>query len=517
MQRGADERAAVGEVEQIWHQVRQSAREAALLESIESLLSWDERTMLPPAGGAYRAEQAAYIAKQLHQKRTDPRLGEWLDALAATDLAADRHSPIGASLWELRRQYDRLRRLPESLVEELSRVTVLSQQAWVESRKQRQFPSFEPWLQRIVKLKREQAEAIGYGRHPYDALLDDYEPMAETVRISQILSSLKDQLVPFVQQISQAKVRIETDVLARTYPRAAQERFGRKIAEQIGFDFRRGRLDETVHPFCSTLGPNDCRITTRYDERNFSVAFFGILHEAGHGLYEQGLSEEWFGLAPGMAASLGIHESQSRLWENFVGRSHAFWQFALPLARQFFPGVLNDVGEDQMYAAVNRVQPSLIRVEADEATYNLHIIIRFELELALLTGDLAVGELPGAWNQKYRELLGIEPPDDAQGCLQDIHWSAGLIGYFPTYTLGNLYAAQLFEAAVAEIGDWAALALRGDFLPLLEWLRKNIHRLGRCYHASELVERATGQPFSAGPLLRHLKNKLGPLYGVSLF
>ncbi|GIW95661.1 MAG: carboxypeptidase M32 [Pirellulaceae bacterium] len=501
-------------VQQLWESLRGWAQEIALLESVEAALNWDERTMMPPRGGAYRAEQVSYLSKLIHQKRTDPKAGQWLEELAQSELAQDPSSPEGAAIREARRRYQKAVRLPEKLVEELSRTCVLAQQAWSEARKKSDYGQFQPWLEKIVRLKREQAEALGYTEHRYDALLDDYEPAARTGEITRMLEELRRELVPLLSEIGQSGRSVPTDVLRRHYPQAAQRAFGRWMAERIGFQFDRGRLDETDHPFCTTLGPHDCRITTRYDEHFFPTAFFGILHEAGHGMYEQGLPVDWFGLAPGLAASLGVHESQSRLWENGVGRSLPFWRFAFEHAKRFFPGVLDDVSVEQFYAAVNEVRPSLIRVEADEATYNLHIVIRFELEIALLDNELSVEELPDAWNQKYRSYLGIVPPNDAQGVLQDIHWSSGLIGYFPTYTLGNLYAAQLLEAASGEIGDWPALAARGEFAPLLEWLRTRVHAWGHRYPAAELIEKATGQKPSSRSLIRYLRDKLAPLYGI---
>ena len=286
------------------------------------------------------------------------------------------------------------------------------------------------------------------------------------------------------------------------------------MAAAVGFDFERGRLDVAAHPFCTGIGPGDCRITTRFDEHEFSDAFFGILHEVGHGLYEQGLDETQYGTPLGEAVSLGVHESQSRLWENIVGRSQSFWAYWLPVARRIFLEGLADVSLEQFHAAVNHVQPSLIRVRADEATYNLHIIVRFELEQDLLAGNLAVKDLPAAWNEKYREYLGVSPANDAEGCLQDIHWSAGLIGYFPTYTLGNLYAAQLFAAAEAQIGGLDDAFTRGDFAGLLGWLREKIHRQGQRYRAADLVERVTGARPDHRPLIDGLRRKYAELYGI---
>ena len=490
------------------------SREAALLESIEALLGWDERTYMPTAAGPYRAEQMTYLSGVLHQKRTNPRIGALLAELAESPLADNPHSDAGATIRQLRRDYEKKIRLPQTLVEELTRASVLGQQAWVEARKNNDFPSFAPHVKRLYDLKRQQAEALGYVAHPYDALLDDYEPDAKTADVAKVLAELRAELVPLVAAIANSSKRPDVSLLSREYPAAAQEKFGKAAAAAIGFDFEAGRLDVTHHPFCSGVGPRDCRITTRYDEKFFPGAFFGILHEAGHGIYDQGLRAEQFGLPPGTYVSLGIHESQSRMWENAVGRSRAFWQYFFPHLQKSFRKSLKDVSPDDFFFAINDVRPSLIRVEADEATYNLHIIVRFELEQALITGDLPVSELPGAWSEKYRTYLGIQPTDDADGCLQDIHWSAGLIGYFPTYSLGNLYAAQFFEQADADLGGLAAQFARGEFLPLKEWLQKNIHHRGQCYTAAELAQLITGKPLSHAPLMRHLRGKLGPLYDL---
>lgn len=488
-------------------------RETALLESIDGLLNWDERTYMPDEAGPYRAEQITYLSGMIHQRRTDPRIGEWLNTLLDSDLAKDRHSDEGCTIHQLKREYDKRVKLPQRLVEELTRASILGQQAWVKARHDNDFASFAPHLETLYRLTREKAEATGYVEHPYDALLDDYEPGAKTSDVARVLSELKAELVPLLQAIVGSSRKPNQEVLKRHYPATTQESFGKAAASAIGFDMKRGRLDTTHHPFCSGMGPNDCRITTRYDERFFQMAFYGILHEAGHGIYDQGLRTEWYGLPPGTYVSLGIHESQSRMWENIVGRSREFWQFFLPLLKDAFPAAA-DTTVDDYYYAVNSVSPSLIRVEADEATYNLHIIIRFELEQALVSGQLAISDVPEAWNAKYREYLGIEPPSDADGCLQDVHWSGALIGYFPTYSLGNLYAAQFFEKADQNLGGLGKQFARGEFAPLREWLRTNIHARGQCYTAGELAEIVTGQPLSHAALIRYLKNRLGPIYGI---
>ncbi len=502
------------DIQRLYEHVCQHVRQIALFSSIDALLGWDERTLLPPGGGEYRTEQMTLLSGMIHDPWTDPQFGEWLARLAASPLAADPASDSGATIRRIQRRRDRKVKLPKKLVEELARAAVRGQQAWQRARQQSRFSELRPGLEKIVALKRQEAEALGYRQQPYDALLDDFEPDALTSQVAKVLAELREQLVPLVNAIRQSDRRPDRSILGRTFPRTVQEQFGREAAAQIGFDFTRGRLDTTAHPFCSTAGPGDCRITTRYDERHFNDAFFGILHEAGHGIYEQGLRADQFGLPLGEAISSGIHESQSRLWENLVGRSLAFWEHFYPQAQRHFPQALGDVTLKDFYFAINGVRPSLIRVEADEATYNLHILVRFELELALLSGDLAVADLPGAWNEKYRQALGIVPPDDAQGVLQDIHWSAGLFGYFPTYALGNLYAAQFFAQAEADLGGLGPRFARGEFRPLGEWLGEKIHREGQRYSATELVERVTGRALSHTPLIEHLRERLNPLYGL---
>jgi carboxypeptidase Taq len=498
----------------VLEQVRQYARETAMLESTQQLLEWDERTYMPPEAGEYRAEQVAYLAGLIHQRHTDPRLGEWLTQLAESPLAADPHSEAGCTIRQMRREYDKKTKLPESLVKELTRLTVRGQQTWVVARKNNDFAAFAPVLGQIVALKRQEAEALGYEDCIYDALLDTYEPDEKTANVRRVLAALRDDLTPLVQAIAESDRAPKLDILKRIYPAAVQEAFGKEAAARIGFEFPAGRLDVTHHPFCTNVGPRDTRITTRYDERFFPSAFFGILHEAGHGIYDQGLPAEHYGLPAGKYVSLGIHESQSRMWENLVGRSREFWEFFFSAAKKAFSHALDDVSLNEFYFAINDVRPSLIRVEADEATYNLHIIIRFELEQELIEDRLRVNDLPAAWNEKYRQYLGIEPPTDADGVLQDVHWSAGLIGYFPTYSLGNLYAAQLFRQADEDLGNLPQRFALGQFLPLREWLREKIHSQGQRYTAAQLVENITGRPLDHKPLIDYLRKKLGPLYGL---
>ncbi len=499
----------------IYDRLCQHYQETAQLAGIDALLGWDERTGLPQRAGAHRADQMSLMAGLIHQRKTDPRIGEWLRGLEEWEGTADPRSDTAATVREIARDYEKQCKLPQTLVQALSKASVLGQQVWVEARKANDFPMFAPRLEEIVRLCREKADAIGYADCRYDALLDDYEPAASTRRVAAVLRDLGERLSLLVRQIADSGRQAPRDVLQRHYPVPSQREFARFASQQIGFDYEAGRLDETPHPFCTTLGPHDCRITTRYLEEYFPSAFFSTLHEAGHGIYEQGLRADFYGLPPGEPASLGIHESQSRLWENFVGRSRSFWIHFFPLAQQHFPAALSDVTLDNFYWAVNDVRPSLIRVEADEVTYNLHIIIRFELEQQLIDNKLAISDLPQAWNEQYRDYLGIAPPSDAMGVLQDVHWSAALFGYFATYALGNLYAAQLFARAAQDVGPLDQAFARGHFHDLLGWLRANVHTQGRCRPAAELVELLCGQPLSSQPLMDYLRAKLSPLYQLS--
>jgi carboxypeptidase Taq len=366
----------------------------------------------------------------------------------------------------------------------------------------------------MFALKREQAACQGPDLDPYDALLDDYEPGGRWRAIAARFAGLRAGLVPLVQACAAARMRPDDAVLRRRYPVEAQRRFVSAVAERIGFDFRRGRLDTTAHPFCSTMGPDDCRITTRWDERFLPTALFGVLHEAGHGLYEQGLSHDWYGLPPGEAASLGIHESQSRLWENLVGRSRSFWEWCFPEARAAFPDALADADAATVHAALLTVRPSFIRVEADEVTYNLHVMLRFDLERAVVHGDLAVADLPSAWDERFEQDFGMRPPRAADGVLQDIHWSAGLIGYFPTYALGNMFAAQMMAAATERLPGLEEDFARGSFAELLGWLRREVHASGRMLESEPLVERVSGRPVSESWLLDSLRRRYGPGHGL---
>lgn len=491
-------------------------KKAALLGSCGAVLGWDRETYMPPGGNEHRANQLSLIAGQTHEWATDPRIGELLNELSDSELADASDSDTAVNLREIRRSYERSVKLPQKLVEEISRVTALAQHHWADARSKSDFGLFAPWLEQIVKLKQEEAAAVGFSEdgEAYDALLDEYEPGMTSKEVASAFDALRAELVPLLDDIRNADSRPDTSILTRTYDPQQQAEFGRSAATAIGFDFENGRLDVTTHPFCSGFGPGDCRLTTRYDENFFSSAFFGTLHESGHGLYEQGLVGEAFGTPLGSACSLGIHESQSRMWENLVGRSRAFWDYFYGQAQSFFPAALGDVSLNDFHFAINAVTPSFIRVEADEVTYNLHIMLRFDLERDLIAGRVAPQDIPQVWNERFSADFGITPGNDAEGCLQDVHWSAGLFGYFPTYALGNMYAAQFFQAAQEQLGDLNALFTEGRFEPLLTWLRGNIHEHGQRFPANRLVELVSGKSLSNQPLMQQLNSRFRPLYGI---
>jgi carboxypeptidase Taq len=488
-------------------------KEISMLGSINAVLGWDEQTHLPPRGTDYRAEQSSLLARMMHERFVSPRIGEWLAVLEQSADPAD--SDIAVNVRETRRAYDRAVKLPTALVEELARASVIGQQAWTEARSKSDFSLFLPALQKTVGLKRQVAACIGSASgDPYDALLDEYEPGETSSNVQKTFDALRGPLVELIGKVAGSGRTAPVEILERQFPLEAQEKLGREVAAAVGFDFTGGRIDVSVHPFCTELGPGDVRMTTRYRGSDFSSAFFGVLHETGHALYDQGLDRAHYGTPRAAAVSLGIHESQSRMWENLVGGRKSFWKFFLPKVRSAFPGALDGVSDSAWHFAINDIRPSLIRVEADEATYNLHILLRFELERALISSQLAPADVPGAWNERMTKYLGLTPPNDAKGCLQDIHWSGGAIGYFPTYTLGNLYAAQFFEQADRDLGGLDGQFARGEFRPLLDWLREKIHRHGKRFTGPQLVQNITGKPLSAEPLLRHLRAKAAEVYGV---
>lgn len=499
-----------------YRELTQLLREAAVLSSASATLAWDQETFMPPAAAPLRAEQLSALTALVHERRTSPRLAELLERCEGdAALAAD--PAVAANLREVRRSVELATRLPTELVREIAETSSHALEAWKDARERADFPAFAPWLAKTVELNRRKAECYGVpaGGDAYDALLDEFEPGMTGAEVERVFGALRAGLAPLIAAVAESERKPGARLAALRVPAAAQEALSRTVLERIGFDFRAGRLDVSTHPFCEGAGPGDTRMTTRYREDAFLDALVSSMHEAGHGMYEQGLPKaEHFGEPLAEAASFGIHESQSRMWENMVGRSRAFWEWALPEARSAFGGVLDGVEVEEVYGFLNTVEPGLTRVEADEATYNLHVMLRFDLERAMLRGDLPVRDVPGAWNERMRQDLGVVVPDDRRGALQDIHWSMGALAYFPTYTLGNVYAAQFWEAIRAAIPDLDAQVARGDFSALLAWLRENVHRHGRRFRAPELCERITGGPLSPEPLLRYLEGKLRPLYGI---
>ena len=488
-------------------------KEIVLVNSIAETLAWDEQTYMPAAGGPHRAEQLTYLAGKKHNKSTNPEIGELLSELEAGNLSDDKLDAKIVNIREWRRNYDLAVKMPRDLVEELAKTASLAQSAWVKARKKKDFSLFEPWLAKTIKLKLLEADAIGHSGDRYDALLDQFEPGAKTSEVATVLRSLGESIVPILEKVKNSNRKPNRAILRRDYAINIQEKFGREIAKSIGYDFKRGSLDVTTHPFCTTLGPNDTRITTRYDTKYLNSALFGIIHEAGHGIYDQNLPSQHWGTPMGSYVSYSVHESQSRMWENIVGRSKAFWKFWFPVAKNMFSS-LNDTAFDDFYFAINEVRPSFIRVEADELTYNLHIFLRFEIERAMISGDLQASDVPGAWNEKFRKHFGLDVPDDSAGSMQDVHWSAGLIGYFPTYALGNLMATQLFEKASENLENLNNEFSEGNYSSLLKWLIENVHSQGQRYRANDLIKKVTGNPLDSKPSLNYMQKKFFELYNI---
>jgi carboxypeptidase Taq len=481
------------------------AREHAVISSSGAIIGWDQETYLPPAAAGFRARQLSWLSARGHELATSEAWRKALEDAESTDSGDDpKHT---ANLREIRRRFNRATKLPTELVARASSASSLAKHAWAEARQNSDFAAFAPHLQTLLDLAREKADRWGYPNEPYDALLDAYERNTSTAAVAALLDSLQDELTSIARQAVEASAARQPALPPGPYPVAAQQRLNAEIAAAIGFDFQAGRIDTTTHPFCTTLGPSDIRLTTRYDEGDFTSSLFGILHEAGHGLYEQGLPADDFGLPSGSSVSLGIHESQSRLWENHIGRSDAFWHRWYPAACREFQQLAGFPLEKFLHY-LRRAAFSEIRVEADESTYDLHIILRFGLERRMLNGTLAVKDVPEAWNEGFAKLFGFRPRDDRHGCLQDIHWSMGGLGYFATYSLGNLNAAQLHAAARRDPAI-AAASDRADYAPLLAWLREHVHARGATLDPADLITRATGSAPDPQPYLAHLRQRAG--------
>ncbi len=481
-------------------------QEITHLRGIRRLLDWDQETFMPQKGGQNRAEQTALLASLIHEKMTSSRTGELIEELFEQVEPKGPEKDEFVCLREWKRLFDRQKKLPASLVQELSRQSVLAHRAWAQARKEADFSIFLPFLQRLVELSRKKADCLGFDSSPYDALLDKYEPSATTVEIEELFLELVPALKTLLSKV-QRNFSSRQNGLSGKFPIGAQKVLAQLAAARMGYDMSAGRIDTVLHPFSTKIGPGDCRITTRWNEQDFTEAFFGVLHEAGHAIYSQNLPQEHYGTPLGESVSLGIHESQSRFWENIIGRSRPFWKYFLPISRGIFPGELTDMDLDNFLRIINRVKASFIRVEADEITYNLHVYLRFVVERELIEGKLSPKDIPERWNGLFKDLFSLDVPNDALGCLQDVHWSGASFGYFPTYTLGNIYAAMFLKAIRRDVDQMESQIERGEFSLLSDWLKKNIHRHGQRYRAKELVEKVTGERPSALPLIEYLKDK----------
>ena len=484
-----------------------------LVNQIGGLLGWDQEVLMPPKAAKLRAEQLSWISRTGHEKLTDSRIGELLEILEKdTNLNEIQRGNVRLA----RDSYNKATKLPTDFVAEMAMHKSKSQISWTEARAKNDFSIFRNDLAKMVEMSRQKADYLGFQEVRYDALLDLYESGLTVSKVDPLFAGLRENVAPLVKKVIENGKKPEMSwVHENNWSKEGQEKLSQSISESIGFDFEAGRRDASTHPFCGGPNPDDVRWTTRYDESDPFGSLYGSLHETGHGLYEQGRPRNLDFQPAGSANGLGVHESQSRLWENQVGRSKEFCEWALPMWKKYFPEQMKNISTDELWRSVNFVEPSLIRVEADEATYNLHIMIRYEIEKKLIAGEIEVDDLPDVWDDMYEEYLGIRAPNRTLGVLQDIHWSFGAFGYFPTYTLGNLYSAQLLTAAKKDLPDYDEDIRTGNFTPLLEWMRRNVHSRGSIITPAELVEEATGRPPSPNDFVEYLKQKVEKLYNLA--
>ena len=494
-----------------WTDLESRMRDLSALARVSSLLNWDQETYMALQGADARGRQAAIMGVVRHERLTDPALGDLLEQAAAEELDESR----AAMVRNLRRDRDRAVKVPAQLIRRLAIAQARGSTAWRVARAEADFELFRPALEEVIAAKREEAAAVAVDGERYDALLDVYEPGMRVTTLEPLLGGLRDELTALIARIGDAPPLPAPPFQGRIFADADQWDLTMRMVADLGFDLTAGRQDRSAHPFTSTMALRDVRLTTRIDERDPFDAIFSSLHEAGHGLYEQGFDPAYEDTPLAEAPSFGIHESQSRLWENVVGRSREFWRHYEPVMHEMFPAAMAGATAEDLFREANRVQPSLIRVEADEVTYNLHILVRFQLELGVLREELEAADLPAAWNELYQRLLGIRPQNDAVGVMQDIHWSQGDFGYFPSYTLGNLYSAMLWRSYAGGNPQAGEQIGRGEFAPLLEWLRERVHRRGAIEDADVIIGRATGAELSAQPFVDYLWAKYGDLYGLT--
>ncbi len=480
------------------------------LSAAGSVLAWDQETYMPKKGGEFRARQIAILQTMAHELFVSDETGKLIKAAMTEDLSEDQK----VNLLMVQKDYEKKKKYPIAFVEEMANATASGFNFWHEARTKNDFSLFAPLLEKIVELKRQEARIVGFVNHPYDALMDDYEPGLTIARMEEVFNEVKRDLFPFMKQVI-AKHKLRADFIYRKFEKDQQWKFSEKIIRKMGYDFDGGRGDFAPHPFCTTFGPGDVRITLRASENHFNELFFSATHEVGHALYEQGLPmKEHYGLPMGSALSMAFHESQSRFWENNITRSYSFWKGEFAELQKLFPESLSDVSAVEFYRGVNLVEPSLIRVEADELTYHAHIYIRYQIEKSLIEGAIEVKDVPKVWNDLYEEILGIRPSTDAEGCLQDVHWSFGGIGYFPTYSLGSFYAAQLKATILKSIPDLEQQIEKGNFEPALNWLRENIHAHGRKFNSEETLKRVSGSGLKFSYFMEYVRSKYGEIYGI---
>ena len=488
------------------------------LRMAQAILGWDQHTKMPPKAGELRAEQLSTIDRFSHELFIDDEIGTLLEELRPYEEKLDSDSDEARLIRVTRHDYEKAKRVPPDLRAEMTKTGAIALAAWVEAREKSDFSIFLPHLRKNVDLQHRYIdcfEGLGYDS-AYDVLLDDFDEGLKTEAVREVFDELKRELIPLIAEIAEHADRVDDSSLHGDFPIADQRAFALVMLERFGFDHESWRLDPTVHPFAMSAGTTDIRLTTRYDETDLGVSLFASIHEFGHGFYEANVDPALERTVLSAVTSMSLHESQSRMWENLVGRGLPAWRFFYPQLQGAFPAQFGNVELDEYYRAINKVEPSLIRVEADEATYNLHIILRFELEQQILSGEIALEDLPEAWNERMKEYLGIDVPDDAQCVLQDVHWSGGAIGYFPTYALGNVISVQLWEQLRAELPDLDSQFERGEFGDLAGWLRENLHRHGRKYTSREVLERIAGGGMDPGPYLRYLREKLGDIYGLKV-
>jgi len=485
------------------------------LNKVAALLSWDESVTMPPGGAQARAEQTATVGRIAHELFTGPDVGRMLDDLGAYEQSLSYDSDDASLIRVTRYDYEKARKIPAVLQSDMVRVASLARNAWAGARASSDFKAFQPFLQQTIDLKKRYVDCIGANGDPYGVLLDDYERAMPTAEVRGIFDAFKAATVPLIAAVAAQGDIVDNTCLRGDFPVDQQRSFCLSVLRRFGYTDQEWRFDPTAHPFSSNMNLGDIRLTTRYHADNIAPAVFGVIHEFGHGLYEHGVSPSLERTPLCAGTSLGLHESQSRLWENLVGRSRAAWAFFLPELKQTFPGPLGDVDVDTFYRAVNKVQPGLIRVDADELTYGLHVVLRFELEQEMLSGALSLDELPEAWNAGMKSYLGVDVPDAARGVLQDVHWSLGLVGYFPTYVIGSIVSAQIWEQVLVAMPDLPAQMARGEFGGLREWLRDHLHRHGRKFTPKETLQKVTGtDTVDVGPYVAYLRNKFGEIYGL---